>query len=46
MLGWLDKRIPQAKQFQLDMRSIFIFPSKFGFLALCLCLTLFLLGTN
>lgn len=46
MLGWLDKRIPQARQFQLDMRSIFIFPSKFGFLALCLCLTLFLLGTN
>jgi uncharacterized protein (DUF58 family) len=46
MLGWLDKRIPQAKQFQLDMRSIFIFQSKFGFLALCLCLTLFLLGTN
>lgn len=46
MLGWLDKRIPQARHFQLDMRSIFIFPSKFGFLALCLCLTLFLLGTN
>lgn len=46
MSVWLDKRIPAAKQFQLDMRSIFIFPSKFGVLFFVLCLGLFILGTN
>jgi uncharacterized protein (DUF58 family) len=44
--GWLDKRIPPARSFQLDMRSIFIFPSKFGWLFLLLCVGLLLLGTN
>jgi hypothetical protein len=43
---WLDKRIPAARSFQLDMRSIFIFPAKFGWLFLLLCVGLFLLGTN
>ena len=46
MANWLDKRIPAARQFKLDMQSIFIFPSKFGFLFLLLCLALFVLGTN
>lgn len=46
MLSWLDKRIPPASHFALDMRSIFIFPSRFGFLYLFLCVLLFLLGTN
>lgn len=43
---WLKKRIPAARQYQLDLRSIFIFPSKFGWLFLVLCLCLFILGTN
>ena len=43
---WLDKRIPAARSFQLDMRSIFIFPAKFGWLFIFLCGGLFLLGTN
>lgn len=43
---WLDKRIPKARQFSLGHRSIFIFPSKFGWLYLLLCLGIFVLGTN
>ncbi len=43
---WLDKRIPSANRFELDHKSIFIFPSKFGALFLFLCSGLFLLGTN
>jgi uncharacterized protein (DUF58 family) len=43
---WLDKRIPAANEFQLNHRSIFIFPAKFGGLFLALCALLFLLGTN
>ncbi|MFT5675198.1 MAG: hypothetical protein ACI808_001128 [Paraglaciecola sp.] len=46
MSRWLDKRIPAARSFQLDMRNIFIFPAKFGWLFLFLCVGLFLLGTN
>ena len=44
--NWLDKRIPPANEFQLNHRSIFIFPAKFGGLFLALCALLFLLGTN
>ncbi len=43
---WLDRRIPAQHQHQLGMTSIFIFPSRFGWLFLVLCLCLFLLGTN
>lgn len=43
---FLDKRIPVARQFQLNHKSIFIFPSKFGWLYLVLCLGIFILGTN
>ncbi|WP_289030723.1 DUF58 domain-containing protein [uncultured Paraglaciecola sp.] len=43
---WLDKRIPTANQYQLNHKSIFIFPSKFGALFIGLCGLLFLLGTN
>ena len=43
---WLDKRIPKSRDFHLDMRSIFIFPSGFGVLYLALCICLFILGTN
>jgi uncharacterized protein (DUF58 family) len=45
-LRWLNRRIPAARHYQLDLRSIFIFPSKFGWLYLMLCLGLFLLATN
>lgn len=44
--NWLNKRIPASLSFQLNMRNIFIFPSKFAGLFLLLCITLFLLGTN
>lgn len=43
---WLDKRIPDNRQFQMDMSNIFIFPSKFGIIYCLLCGLLFILGTN
>jgi uncharacterized protein (DUF58 family) len=43
---WLNKRIPEAIQHQLNHQNIFIFPAKFGLLFLSLCVLLFLLGTN
>ena len=43
---WLDQRIPPAAKHQLDLRSIFIFPSRFGWFYLLLCISLFVLGTN
>lgn len=43
---WLDKRIPEARRFSLNLNNVFIFPSRFGLLFLFLCLGLFLLGTN
>ncbi|ALS97946.1 DUF58 domain-containing protein [Lacimicrobium alkaliphilum] len=43
---WLDKRIPPASDFTLDLGNIFIFPSRFGMLYLLLCGALFVLGTN
>ena len=45
-IKWLDKRIPPGEEHTLNMRSIFIFPSSFGWLYLLLCVALFLLGTN
>lgn len=46
LTSFLNKRIPAAKQHTLDHKSIFIFVSKFGGLFLCLCVLLFVLGTN
>lgn len=46
MSQWLDKRIPRAREYKLDLKSIFIFPSRFGWLYLTLCIGIFLLGTN
>lgn len=43
---WLNKRIPAATLHRLNHKNIFIFPAKFGLLFLCLCILLFLLGTN
>lgn len=44
--SWLTRRIPSNRRFVLDLNNIFIFPSRFGWLFLALCLCLFLLGTN
>ena len=46
MVSWLDRRIPSARQFNLNSRNTFIFPSGFGWLFLVLSVALFLLGTN
>lgn len=46
MNKWLSRRIPPAQQIFLNRSNIFIFPSRFGFLYLSLCLALFVLGTN
>ena len=46
MMNWLERRIPPAHQHQLNMRSIFILPSTFGWMYIGLCICLFLLGTN
>lgn len=46
MERWLAKRIPDDRQFQMDMSNIFIFPSKFGMWFLALSATLFILGSN
>lgn len=43
---WLNRRIPDKRQFQMDMSNIFIFPSKFGIIFCFLCVLLFILGTN
>lgn len=43
---WLRERIPPSSKTTLDMRSIFILPSRFGLLYLLVCLVIFLLGTN
>ncbi|RDV27563.1 DUF58 domain-containing protein [Alteromonas aestuariivivens] len=45
-LRWLDDRIPARTKHTLNLRSIFIFPSKFGLSYLLMCGCLFLLGTN
>lgn len=43
---WLKRRIPAQKQQTLTQRSIFIFPSRFGFIYLFVCIFLYTLGTN
>ncbi|GGW76067.1 DUF58 domain-containing protein [Alteromonas halophila] len=43
---WIDARIPAARQHSLNLKSIFIFPSIFGWGYLVMCVCLFLLGTN
>lgn len=44
--NWLKRRIPDDRQFQMDMSNVFIFPSKFGIAFILLCGLLFILGTN
>ena len=43
---WLKKRMPANNQHTLNQRSIFIFPSRFGFMYLFVCIFLYTLGTN
>lgn len=43
---WIDARIPAAQQHRLNLNSVFIFPSVFGWGYLVMCVCLFLLGTN
>ena len=43
---WLDRRIPPANRITLDQRRIFVFPSRYGCLYLCLCLAIFIGATN
>ena len=43
---WLHKRIPPSHSHNLDMRSVFILPTAFGWLYVVLCICLFILGTN
>lgn len=45
-LTWLDKRIPANRQHTLDLNSIFILPTTFGWAFIVMSLSLFLLGTN
>tara|TARA_B100001063_G_C16747920_1_gene548633 strand:- start:723 stop:1823 length:1101 start_codon:yes stop_codon:yes gene_type:complete len=45
-LAWLDKRIPPNSSHALNMRSVFILPSRFGWGFIVMCMCLFLLGTN
>jgi len=44
--SWLKRRIPASKKQTLTQRSIFIFPSRFGFIYLFVCIFLYTLGTN
>jgi len=43
---WLKKRIPAASEHHLNLNSIFILPTGFGWSFIVLSLCLFLLGTN
>lgn len=43
---WLNRRIPEAVRYQLDNQSIFILPTKFGYVFLLFSVILFVFGTN
>ena len=43
---WLNARSPANSQHTLNQKSIFIFPSRFGFVYLFVCIFLYTLGTN
>jgi uncharacterized protein (DUF58 family) len=43
---WLNRRIPKAGRYQLDNQSIFILPTKFGYVFLFFSIILFVFGTN
>lgn len=43
---WLDRRIPEAKEVILNQRSIFIIPSRVGWLFLLLLILLLITAMN
>ena len=43
---WINRRIPEAVRYQLDNQSIFILPTKFGYVFLLFSVILFVFGTN
>ncbi len=43
---WLNRRLPPAPRVELHHKSLFILPSRYGFLFLGTVFTLYLLGTN
>lgn len=43
---WLKKRIPSSTRYRLNLKNVFIFPSRFGLGYLLTCIGLFILGTN
>ena len=43
---WLTRRVPPSAEHELKNRSIFIFPTAFGFCYLSILILLFVLGTN
>ena len=43
---WLNRRLPPARSQQLNQRSVFIFPSSYGFLYLLIVVSLFIGGIN
>lgn len=45
-LRWLQQRIPPSPRYSLNLKSVFIFPSWFGWGYLLMCGCLFILGTN
>ncbi|MCU7553848.1 DUF58 domain-containing protein [Alteromonas sp. ASW11-19] len=45
-LRWLQQRIPPSRHYSLNLKSVFIFPSWFGWGYLLMCGCLFILGTN
>lgn len=46
LLRWLDKRVPASAEHHLNLNSIFILPTGFGWSFIILSMCLFLLGTN
>lgn len=44
--SWLRRRIPAARSVTLDQRRVFIFPTRYGFFYLTICVLLFLGGIN
>lgn len=43
---WLDQRLPPVTRHTLRQRSLFVFPTSFGFSVVALVLLLYVLGTN
>ena len=46
LLKWLNKRVPASSEHHLNLNSIFILPTGFGWSFILLSICLFLLGTN